>query len=228
MKIEKIVAFGCSWTYGDELLDPALPADTHPVASQNNAYRESHCFAGLVAKHYNLKLENLSFPGGSLDSMRYALYWAEKTNLIDDSCLILCGITSAQRVSFFNNTADFPDWNKFAHSPWYPLDNISEQTVWHQLMELWYTNCHCDEWEKHNLDLTIRYFERLKNPLVFLPIFRIDHEKNNFQSQHKCDFVAQTILDNSDCFSGRHPNEKGHQKIANRLINYIDSVKLII
>ena len=72
-----LIAFGCSFTYGDELVDPNI---TEPcISNLNDNYRNSHCYAGIVSDYYGLNFINTAFPGGSLESMRYALYWACKT-----------------------------------------------------------------------------------------------------------------------------------------------------
>jgi hypothetical protein len=74
MKIRKIVGFGDSWMFGDELLDPKLAAqdpDAHCCWVQNTHYRESHCFLGLLGQHYDWPTENFGIPGGSLDSTQW-------------------------------------------------------------------------------------------------------------------------------------------------------------
>ena len=79
MSIKRIIAFGDSWTFGDELMDPQF--DGWPDGGmldhydENKQYRLSHCYAGLVANHYGVELHNMAFPGSSLESMRWTLQW---------------------------------------------------------------------------------------------------------------------------------------------------------
>ena len=82
MPIKRIIALGCSWTYGDELIDPQFRHINHLVVDdfkdhyeENNPWRLSHCYAGLVADHYGLEFENCAFPGASLESMRNRKKW---------------------------------------------------------------------------------------------------------------------------------------------------------
>jgi hypothetical protein len=68
MKFKKIVGFGDSWMYGDELLDPELQRrdpDAHPCCYQNDTYRDSHNFLGLVAQHYGVPMENFELPAAA-------------------------------------------------------------------------------------------------------------------------------------------------------------------
>ena len=54
MTFKKIIGFGDSWMYGDELLDPELAKqfdDAHTCWSQNDDYRLSNNFLGLLGKH---------------------------------------------------------------------------------------------------------------------------------------------------------------------------------
>ena len=58
MKFTKIVGFGDSWMYGDELLDPELSkkhADAHTCWSQNDHYRTSNNFQDLGIFHDSLQ-----------------------------------------------------------------------------------------------------------------------------------------------------------------------------
>ena len=58
MKFKKIVGFGDSWMYGDELLDPELlkiNPTAHTCFDQNTTYREHNCFLGLLGQHYHLR-----------------------------------------------------------------------------------------------------------------------------------------------------------------------------
>ena len=64
-KIKKIVGFGDSWIYGDELLDPKLveqDQEAHSCWSQNVDYRETNCFLGLLGQNYDVPVENFGIP----------------------------------------------------------------------------------------------------------------------------------------------------------------------
>jgi hypothetical protein len=213
-----LVAFGCSFTYGDELLDPNIKPGEPCNSRYNDDYRNSHCYAGLVADHYNLEFVNTAFPGGSLESMRYALHWVTSNFNLTETVLV-AGLTQAHRNSYFDETLDGPLWNQFRHSTWLKENNNTE---WHKLNQMWYKMCYSEDWEKYNLDLTVKYFESAN--ALLLPVY---NSEINFYSKNKIDFVLEDVLSESDLAPLGHPNESGHQKVAKRLIKYIDSVKLI-
>jgi len=218
--IDTLIAFGCSFTYGDELRDPSLAPEEHCCVPSNDEYRNRHCYAGIVADHYNLKFVNTAEPGGTLESMQYSLYWASQ-NLDLEKCLLVAGITEPGRKSYFDQHQNGIPWIKHRHSTWL---RTTPQDEWSNLDKLWTSLCHCEEWEKFNLFQTLQTFESIGAPLVFLPVFEPTFDWNH---KNKTDFVLQSWLSDSDFAPHGHPNENGHQKIAQRLIKYIDRVKLI-
>jgi hypothetical protein len=65
MPIKRVIAFGCSWTYGDELIDPQFrhldETEFRDHYDENKPWRLANCYAGLVADHYGLELETVHF-----------------------------------------------------------------------------------------------------------------------------------------------------------------------
>jgi hypothetical protein len=61
MKFKKIVGFGDSFVYGDELLDPKLDPATHHSNELNTAYREQRCFLGQLGQHYQCPVYKVPF-----------------------------------------------------------------------------------------------------------------------------------------------------------------------
>ena len=124
MKITSIAAFGDSWIYGDELLDPTLVdhPQAHPCMNENVAYRERHCFAGLLGQHYGVPVENFGIPGGSLQSTIWTFLWWLERQPNPENCLVLVGLTDSDRFSYYDpNFVSFPGnppWNRFVHSSW--------------------------------------------------------------------------------------------------------------
>jgi hypothetical protein len=125
MKPEKIVAFGDSFVWGDELLDPDLKdhPQAHPVLMENTVYRESRAFLGQLGQHYGVPTENFGWPGGSLQSTIWTyLWWIEHEPLPLDRVFVLIGLTDGNRTSFYNprhvSYANDPPWNRFMHSSW--------------------------------------------------------------------------------------------------------------
>ena len=78
MQFKKIVGFGDSWMYGDELMDPEYAKQTpdgHYSDEQNFPYRLKHCFLGQLGTHYGVPIENFGIPGGSLGSTMWTFQW---------------------------------------------------------------------------------------------------------------------------------------------------------
>lgn len=218
--IDTLVAFGCSFTYGDELLDPKIKPGEPCNSRYNDHYRNKNCFAGRVADHYNLNFINTAEPGGTLESMRYALYWATQ-NLNIKNCLLIVGMTEPSRNSYFDDNLSNIEWTKHRHSTWLKTSPVD---YWSELDRLWTSLCYCDNWEKFNVYQTLQIFESANVPMVFLPIFEA---ASQWDHKYKADFVLQSWLADKDFAEYGHPNQNGHQKVAQRLIKYIDRVKLI-
>ena len=215
-----LIAFGCSFTYGDELLDPDIKPGEPCNSRYNDEYRNSHCYAGIVSEHYGLDFVNTAFPGGTLESMRYALYWASQNYDLQNTVLLV-GITQAHRNSYFDHDLNDPPWNKFRHSTWLKTDDDSD---WYLLNKLWQKLCLSSDWEQYNLFQTIKTFEGASASTVMLPVFA---NEPNFESKYKANFVLERELGKTHYAPNGHPNETGHIEIAKRLINYIDSAKIL-
>ena len=217
--VKSLIAFGCSFTYGDELVDPNIKLGETCSSSYNLAYRNRHCYAGIVANHYSLDFINLALPGGTLESMRYALYWAQQNYDLSET-LLIAGLTQAHRNSYFDESLDVDPWVRHRHSTWLKSD---QGNAWVSLDKMWQTLCQCKEWQKFNLYQTVQVFENAKTPLILLPVFAGEPD---FDSQFKTDFVLRNLLSGEHYYNHGHPNETGHQIIAQRLIEYIDHAKL--
>ena len=222
---KKIVGFGDSWMYGDELTEPNITAtNIHEVGLQHRAYRESNCFLGRLGQHYNVPTENFGLMGGSLDSAKWTFLWWLEHEPNPEDCLVLHGITNSYRFSHYNPNhvryLDDPEWNRFVHSSWpsnefEPL--IKQQTVLTDSLEL------------HRL----RYQEAV---LLFDGVSaRRDIMTMQFHVfPEDYSFELPTVFDDwhlksciTDTKTGGHPDETGHKKIAQLLINYIDPAIIV-
>lgn len=220
---QTLVAFGCSFTYGDELLDPNIKAGEPVCSRYNDEYRLANSYPGIVAKHYKMDLVNTAIPGGSLETMRYALHWA--SNSLDlTSCVFLVGLTQSHRTSYFDPSlkSDQP-WNRFQLST---RLKSGGNTEYHELNKLWMTNCWDQDWEQFNLAQTIGYFRSFCVPTVIMPVY--ENEPKQTSPDHT-PFTLQEICNESitNYAPGKHPNENGHKKVASRLIQHIDHVKIL-
>jgi len=244
MKFKKIVGFGDSWMYGDELLHPelfALKPDAHCSLVENTSYREGSCFLGLLGKHYKVPTENFGLPGGSMQSSIWTfLWWLEHETLPLDECLILVGHTDSDRVSFYNpghvHYSNDPKWNKFIHSTWveYGSSVIPESFRTMVKQQLVLTNC--SELCRLNYMQTALLFDgtaaRKNLNMMQFDIMPAD-VKLNLPTQIWPDFsTTMWFRDHPGnrnrelIMPGGHPNILGHEMIRDKLISAIDSATM--
>jgi len=245
MKFNSIVAFGDSWIYGDELLDPVLAAkefDAHCSWAQNSDYRESHCFVGLLGRHYGVPVENFGIPGGSLQSTIWTfLWWLQNREQHQDS-LVLIGLTDSDRFSHYNpehrRVLNDPPWNKFVHSTWVENDNGPAPGHFRTMCKQQMAYSVCPELSHYNHLQAALLFDGVsaRNSIPLLQ-FHVAQPQSIppvptptliWPDQNFCRYFLNRP-DNQDrryYKSGGHPNEKGHEIIRDRLIAEIDCVIL--
>jgi hypothetical protein len=222
---KKIVGFGDSWMYGDELVEPHITStNPHEIGLQHTQYREHNCFLGQLGQYYQVPTENFGIMGGILQSAIWTfLYWLDQEPHPKE-CLVLHGITNSYRFSHYNpNHVQYlndPEWNRFVHSSWpnNQFENlIKQQTVLTACPEL------------HQL----RYQEAV---LLFDGISArrdiMTMQFNVFSENYP--FELPTLFGDgclkswtTDLKPGGHPNKTGHKKIAQHLINLIDPAIIV-
>jgi hypothetical protein len=225
--ISQLVVFGDSWTYGAELeLSEASGQYKLP-----DTYRLSNSFPGLIAKHYNLDLQNYAIPGGSLQSMIWEFEsWIYNQQNIQHS-LVLFGLTNSTRQSWWNELE-----KKYEHS--IILQNVQDQNnKFFQLNKIWSV-------ASSGLWLTVKQYQtavylfsglccQLKIPFVqfniFKNYFKIPFNSVINENESITEMLTRIQKQNPEqSLSYRyHPNETGHQYIANYLIEYIDQHQLL-
>jgi len=244
MKFDKIVGFGDSWMWGDELVDPALileDPDTHPSWTQNIQYRESHCFLGLLGNHFGVPTENLGIPGGSLQSTIWNYLWWLQREPCPQRCLILVFLTEPDRHSFYNpaplRNKSTPDWDCYVHTTWIEYGSSTVPEPFRDLGKRFITLTTCPEQSKLNYLQTVLFFDgqasRIGMPLLQfhttwpespIPVSTIpwpDHNWILFFRDHPENQKRELIHSNG------HPNEKGHEIIRDMLIPVIDHAILV-
>lgn len=236
MKFKKIVGFGDSHMYGDELLDPALLAidpTAHCCYHQNDAYRLSHCFLGLLGAHYRLPIENFGIPGGSLQSSIWTLMWWLENEISPSDCLVLVGHTGPHRTSFYNpNHVSYgkdPPWNRFMHSKWINTSDTMMSREWKDLFKKWLVLSDSDATADLTYKQTVASFDGISLRHGFALVqFNVEHQLSTSD--------LPTMIWNDNCIleklgckeeilaPNRHPNERGHEIIRDMLIPEIDRV----
>ena len=243
MKFDKIIGFGDSWTYGDELLDPELASrhkDAHPCWVQNTHYRESHCYLGLLGQHYGVPVENFGIPGGSMTSSIWTLLWWLEHEPNPERCLVLVGHTDSDRMTFYDpnhvSYANDPPWNKFIHSAWVEYGSSVISQPWREMVKQQIVLVNSPGWRRINYQQTVLTFDGIAArhgiPMMQYHIMpeelRMDLPTMIWPG---FDFVTFFLRhpDNRDrryYKPGGHPNESGHVIIAELLQKQIDSATM--
>ena len=243
MTFKKIVGFGDSWMYGDELLDPELikqnPA-AHACWYQNDQYRTAHNFLGLLGQHYGVPVENFGIPGGSMQSSIWTFQWWLDHEPNPEEYLILVGHTDSDRLSFYDpnhvSYTNNPPWNKFVHSSWveYGASEIPEQFQTMIKQQLVLTNCRA--LSQLNYKQTVQLFDgvaarknlnmmqfhimpaevKMDLPTMIWPRFSTTIWFRDHPGNQNRELVMP----------GGHPNEIGNKMIAEKLISTIDSATM--
>jgi hypothetical protein len=246
MKIKKLVAFGCSWTYGDELVAPEFrdlnEAEFRDHYDENRPYRLDKCYAGRIAEHYGLELDNMAFPGSSLESMRWNLMWYLRNGMPTDDVIFVVGLTDATRQSWFNPLHEVsrkdPQWNRHMHGTWLTQPNPDIDDNWFRLQKTWMGMSYHIDWAEYNFQQTINLFDQAQSrygiPVVQFSVLEnrygvtvpsLIYSGTNFRdilNQKKKDLDVEPFA------RGGHPNEKGHQLIADHLIEHIKYAKMLV
>ena len=238
MKFKKIVGFGDSWMWGDELFDPNLKdiENPHPVMMENTPYRESNCFLGLLGKHYGVPTENFGIPGGSQQSALWTyLWWLEHEKLDPSECLILVGHTESNRASFYNprheSYANDPPWNKFVHSAWIHGGATCFASDWVNMVKANMALTDCRELGNLTYKQSILFFEgqnyKLGNNIIqFTTMGPTTPMEAHGLLWPESGLMALVRGRPELLAPDRHPNERGHEVIRDHLIPEIERVIL--
>jgi hypothetical protein len=226
---KKIVGFGDSWMWGDELMNPALldHPHAHPVLHLNTPYRENNCFLGLLGKHYGVPTENFGIAGGSMQSSIWTyLWWLENEKLDPAECLILVGHTDPNRHTFYNPrhevmSNDAP-WGRYVHSSWIHGGATCFADGWVDMVKKHIVLTDCPELHKLNAKSTVLFFDGQYHSLSknIIQFFTMDWYKSfDVESMFlKGSSLRDSLPQTDNLFApNRHPNEKGHEVISQEL-----------
>ena len=243
MKFKKIVGFGDSWMYGDELLDPELSRqhkDAHTCWHQNDPYRTTHNFLGLLGKHYSVPVENFGVPGGSMQSSIWTFLWWLDHEPNPEECLVLVGHTDSDRLTHYNpNHVSFgndPPWNKFVHSTWVEYGSTVVPEPFRDMIKRQLVLTNCSELARLNYQQTVLFFDgvagrkriplmqfhimpadvKMDLPTIIWPGFSTTMWFRDMPGNQRREMIMP----------GGHPNEDGHVLVADKLISTIDSATM--
>lgn len=97
----KLVGFGCSFTYGSELIDPEI--DEWDQHYSNRRYRESHVWLGLLAERFGCTFDNRAEPANSNYAIAQQVTEYLNINQNHLSDVIICvAYTERTRMSWYD------------------------------------------------------------------------------------------------------------------------------
>lgn len=233
----KIVGFGDSFMYGDELVDPNLPesADLHYTSELNRQYRERYCYLGLLGEHYGVSTQNYGVPGGSLQSTMLNFLWWLQHDPGRDQCLVLICLTHPSRTSFFNADQSQPLHQEPPASRLTHTSCTHMSTQFRELFRHYMAYADCEESHYYNYLQAVMLFDgqaaRHGFPLIQFPWISGNRELTAPTLIWNQGLVRQfdeiTQYQRREYYQPNcHPNEKGHELIRDLLIPNIDRVTL--
>jgi hypothetical protein len=183
----------------------------------------------------------MAFPGSSLESMRWNLMWYLRNNQSRDDVLFVVGHTDATRQSWFNPQHEIsmkdPQWNRHMHGTWLTQPNPDIDENWFKLQRLWLGMSYHTDWAEYNYQQTINLFDQAHTGYG-IPVIQFSVLENRYgvnvpsliySGTNFRDILMQKKkdLDINPFARGGHPNEKGHQIIADHLIEHIKYAKML-
>lgn len=141
-KVKRVVAYGCSFTAGDEIVDHIILNTTFEevnklkkkFSNQVEFYKHhkiifptelmlQSSWAGQLAKLLNVPIVNKAYPGTAISKSFFQIYNDFKTGFIKNDDLVLLGLTGPNRITFYNH-----DTHELDSSPLsYYIDNQTGQ-----------------------------------------------------------------------------------------------------
>ena len=192
---------------------------------ENDQYRLQHGWARHVADQCGLELVNLAFNGMSLQSMIWTALWWVNNHDVSDS-LAIAALTLDHRTSWYldNVPGRTPEWNMHIHSAW-------EQTVGHcgPIKQHYFQYSQGAALDQYHRQQAILCFDGIADrhqiPVIQFDIHPAQTPYYGKQHAYVGEAAWNWVEDNHA--KNKHPNEQGHVLIANRLISWIKSVKLM-
>ena len=213
----KLVGFGCSFTYGSELVDPEVGTEFH---RENTRYRESNVWLGKLAKLLGATWDNRAEPSNSNYAIQYQFTdWFNNSRNSAEQVVVCVAWTSLDRMSWLGDK-------------WYHSGYISTGT------EPMYKQSHRD-WIINGTDKTralhtetAKLFVNSVCKLHDIPILQFNalgnHKPTHYDNYFLDGLTMESMLKNAqqnddrlDLFAnGGHPNKAGHEYFTIRLHDF--------
>ena len=209
----KLVGFGCSFTYGSELVNPELDFQGAEFHRRNTRYRESNVWLGQLAKRLNATWDNRAEPANSNYAIQYQFAdWFNNNRNPSERVAVCVAWTDIARFSWLDDTwthnGTVRNDEKFLHSRKDWITSDVDHNYWTDAAKL-FVNSVC----------------KLNN----IPILQFNaigvHSTTNYSGYFIDGSTMEDVLkqaqsedDRKQLFaSGGHPSEVGHFWFTKRL-----------
>ena len=210
----KLVGFGCSFTYGSELIDP--DAQTHHA---NTRYRQNNVWLGRLAKNYQLEFDNLAEPANSNFAIAQQVSsYILNTYNTNDKIIICVAWTSPNRMSWYdkkwthNGFADRTNGWIASAKDWTIRSTDDTHKMYTDNAKL-IVNCIC---KAHSIPI-IQFNALGDHSPTRYPAYFMDGDSMD-------NYLHKEQLENSklNLFAkDNHPNEEGHEYFTIRLTDFV-------
>ena len=209
----KLVGFGCSFTYGTELVNPDIDLNDHWA---NVRYRESNVWLGQLAELLDATWDNRAEPANSNYAIQYQFAdWFNNNRDPDETVAVCIGWSEPQRFSWLDDSwvhnSTVRNDEKFLHSrkDWI-ISNV-DHSYWTDAAKL-FVNSVC---KLHNI------------PMLQFNALGV-HKSTQYDNYFLDGLTMESVLKDAqrgdsrlDLFaSGGHPNEAGHEYFTIRLHDF--------
>jgi hypothetical protein len=222
----KLIGFGCSFTYGSELLTPELEHILHQKL-ENIKYRENKVWLGVLAKRLGLEADNYSQPACS----NYAIQeiFAEWFNSRDvqESVTVVIGWTNHMRNSWWHQEQGW----------------IHDGFIRNQEQELFKDSFR--DWLKYSAKRNERVTDNAKlfvnsvcksHNIPIIQFNALANVTNSYQlsNYHQGNQNMKQVLESEGARLGKtfladggHPNELGHEYYVEMLYSWIKAKNIV-
>ena len=222
----KLIGFGCSFTYGSELLTPELERILQQKL-ENIKYRENTVWLGVLAKRLGLEADNYSQPACS----NYAIQeifaqWFNKRD-IQEPVTVVIGWTNHMRNSWWHQEQgwihdgfirnqgqelfknSFKDWVNYSKKRNEIITNNAKLFV----------NSVC---KSHNIPIIqLNALSNVTNP------YQLSNCHQGDQNMHDVLLLEGKRLNKNFLADGGHPNESGHEHYVEMLYSWIKAKNIV-
>ena len=215
----KLVGFGCSFTYGSELVDHNISEDNHHAHTR---YRNKNVWLGRLANNLGCQFDNLAEPANSnfAIAQQVSSYFLN-TYDPQDKIIICVGWTEKTRMSWYTK-------NTWTHNGF-----ASDKVGWPQSAREWVIKSDNESYDMYteNAKFIVNNICKSMN-IPVIQFNALGHHKatqypNYFIDGNSMDSMLRRAIaeDNRLDLIAKdgHPNEAGHEYFTVRLTEFVES-----